>query len=169
LLTASFRSRLATGTLAVRLALPLAGCALDSNQLVSAPCRAHPTKAAAGRHFYGKSNKDSGIRRKTLRSMSRLYPRCGYGVDMVRIRCDSLGRPDSTRLVLWLSERAMFHEEQRGGLVFPERDCRNASCGSWRGRAGAKRSGSCRRGLWMCWARFGAWRHYGAWLGLPAL
>jgi hypothetical protein len=41
LLTASFRFGLATDTLAVQLALPLAGCALDFNQPVSTPCRAH--------------------------------------------------------------------------------------------------------------------------------
>lgn len=34
-------------TLAVRLALPLAGCALDFNQPVSAPCRAHEAKNLA--------------------------------------------------------------------------------------------------------------------------
>ena len=49
LLTASFRFHLAMDTLAVRLALPLAGCALDFNQLVSAPCRAHNEK---GREDY---------------------------------------------------------------------------------------------------------------------
>ena len=42
---ASFGFHLAMDTLAVRLALPLAGCALDFNQQVSAPCRAHKTKA----------------------------------------------------------------------------------------------------------------------------
>jgi hypothetical protein len=41
LLTASFRFHLAMDTLAVRLAVPLAGPALDFNQQVSAPCRAH--------------------------------------------------------------------------------------------------------------------------------
>ena len=49
LLTASFGFGLATGTLAVRLALPLAGCALDFNQLVTAPCRAHVTNGRPGR------------------------------------------------------------------------------------------------------------------------
>jgi len=44
LLAASFRFRLATDTLAVRLAVPLAGPALDLNQQVSAPCRAHNKK-----------------------------------------------------------------------------------------------------------------------------
>ena len=34
-------------TLAVWLALPLAGCALDLNQQVSAPCRAHENKNGA--------------------------------------------------------------------------------------------------------------------------
>jgi hypothetical protein len=42
--SASFRFHLAMDALAVRLALPLAGCALDFNQLVSAPCRAHQKK-----------------------------------------------------------------------------------------------------------------------------
>ena len=37
---ASFRFPLAMDTLAIRLAVPLAGSALDFNQLVSAPCRA---------------------------------------------------------------------------------------------------------------------------------
>lgn len=41
LLTASFGFGLATNTLAVRLALPLAGCALDFDQRVSAPCQAY--------------------------------------------------------------------------------------------------------------------------------
>ena len=50
LLTASFGFGLATDTLAVRLALPLAGCALDFNQLVSAPCRAH--KAKGPKHLF---------------------------------------------------------------------------------------------------------------------
>jgi hypothetical protein len=39
--TASFRFCLTTDTLAVQLALPLAGCALDFDQLIGAPCRAH--------------------------------------------------------------------------------------------------------------------------------
>src|ERR1035438_4857867 len=39
--TASFRFRLATDTLAVRLTLPLAGCVEDFHLQVSAPCRAH--------------------------------------------------------------------------------------------------------------------------------
>jgi len=39
--SASFRFHLAMDTLAVRLAVPLAGPALDFNQQVSAPCRAH--------------------------------------------------------------------------------------------------------------------------------
>jgi hypothetical protein len=47
LLTASFRFGLATDTLAVQLALPLAGCALDFNQPVSTPCRAHKQKIPA--------------------------------------------------------------------------------------------------------------------------
>jgi hypothetical protein len=38
---ASFRFHLAMDTLAIRLAVPLAGPALDFNQQVSAPCRAH--------------------------------------------------------------------------------------------------------------------------------
>ena len=45
MLTASFRFGLATDTLAVQLALPLAGCASDFNRQVSAPCRAHIQKA----------------------------------------------------------------------------------------------------------------------------
>ena len=44
LLSASFRFRLTADTLAVQLAVPLAGPALDFNQLVSAPCRAHKEK-----------------------------------------------------------------------------------------------------------------------------
>jgi hypothetical protein len=44
--TASSRFRLATGTLAVRLTLPLAGCVEDFHLQVSAPCRAHQKKAA---------------------------------------------------------------------------------------------------------------------------
>jgi hypothetical protein len=44
LYTAFFRFHLAVDTLAVRLALPLAGCALDFSQLVSTPCRAHIIK-----------------------------------------------------------------------------------------------------------------------------
>ena len=44
LLTASFRFGLATDTLAVQLALPLAGYALDFKQPVSTPCRAHKRK-----------------------------------------------------------------------------------------------------------------------------
>jgi hypothetical protein len=43
---ASFGFHVAMDTLAVRLALPLAGCALDLNQQVSAPCRAHKAKRA---------------------------------------------------------------------------------------------------------------------------
>ena len=49
LLTASFGFRLAADTLAVQLAVPLAGPALDFNQLVSAPCRAHKNKRATRR------------------------------------------------------------------------------------------------------------------------
>jgi hypothetical protein len=41
---ASSGSRLAMGTLAVRLTLPLAGCVEDLHLLVSAPCRAHQMK-----------------------------------------------------------------------------------------------------------------------------
>ena len=40
----SFRFHLAMDTLAIRLAVPLAGPALDFNQQVSAPCRAHKQK-----------------------------------------------------------------------------------------------------------------------------
>ncbi len=43
---ASSRFRLATGTLAVQLTLPLAGCVEDLHLQVSAPCRAHPRKRA---------------------------------------------------------------------------------------------------------------------------
>ncbi len=39
--SASFRFHLTVDTLAVRLAVPLAGPALDFHQLVIAPCRAH--------------------------------------------------------------------------------------------------------------------------------
>ena len=46
--SASFRFGLTADTLAVRLALPLAGCALDFDQLVSAPCRAHNEKGRRG-------------------------------------------------------------------------------------------------------------------------
>jgi hypothetical protein len=46
--SASFRFHLTADTLAVRLAVPLAGPALDFNQLVSAPCRAHKEKSAPG-------------------------------------------------------------------------------------------------------------------------
>jgi hypothetical protein len=45
LLTASFGFGLTTDTLAVRLAIPLAGPALDFHQRVIAPCRAHQKKA----------------------------------------------------------------------------------------------------------------------------
>jgi len=45
LLSASFRFRLAADTLAVQLAVPLAGPALDFNHLVSVPCRAHKETA----------------------------------------------------------------------------------------------------------------------------
>ncbi len=41
---ASSRFRLATGTLAVQLTLPLAGCVEDLHLQVSAPCRAHPKR-----------------------------------------------------------------------------------------------------------------------------
>src|SRR3974390_401399 len=40
------RIPLTEDTLAVRLALPLAGCALDFTQPVTAPCRAHQKKRA---------------------------------------------------------------------------------------------------------------------------
>jgi hypothetical protein len=39
--SASFRSPVTRGTLAVQLALPLVGCAKDSHLQVSAPCQAH--------------------------------------------------------------------------------------------------------------------------------
>jgi hypothetical protein len=44
--SASFRFHLAMDTLAVRLAVPLAGPALDFHQQVIAPCRAHKEMAA---------------------------------------------------------------------------------------------------------------------------
>src|SRR5512141_1531371 len=59
LLTASFRFGLTTDTLAVQLALPLAGYALDFNQLVSAPCRAHEDKKAASKDAAELSNNNS--------------------------------------------------------------------------------------------------------------
>src|SRR5271165_2809078 len=45
--TASSRSRLATGTLAVQLTLPLAGCVGDLHPQVNAPCRAHKNERVA--------------------------------------------------------------------------------------------------------------------------
>src|ERR1039457_4108934 len=46
--TASSRSPVTRGTLAVRLTLPLAGCVEDFHLQMSAPCRAHQTKTPAG-------------------------------------------------------------------------------------------------------------------------
>src|SRR6185312_5775112 len=51
LLSASFRSHLAMDTLAVQLALPLAGCVEDFHLQVNAPCRAHITKAPETRRL----------------------------------------------------------------------------------------------------------------------
>ena len=45
---ASFRSCLTTGTLAVRLTVPLAGSVRDFHPQVSAPCRAHIQRKKSG-------------------------------------------------------------------------------------------------------------------------
>ena len=70
LLTASFRFHLAMDTLAVRLALPLAGCALDFNQLVSAPCRAHNKKRPLARSL--RASKREAVFHFRCRQVSRL-------------------------------------------------------------------------------------------------
>ena len=78
LLTASFRFGLATDTLAVRLALPLAGCALDFNQLVSAPCRAHTKGGIRTRGYL--CYKDRTLRRSVLRqAVNAIELRVGGG------------------------------------------------------------------------------------------
>jgi hypothetical protein len=48
LLTASFRSPVARGTLAAQLTLPLAGCVEDFHLQMSAPCRAHKKTRPGG-------------------------------------------------------------------------------------------------------------------------
>ena len=55
--SASFRSPVARGTLAVQLTLPLVGCAKDFHLQVSAPCRAHGRPAGGQIGFADLSNR----------------------------------------------------------------------------------------------------------------
>ena len=68
--SASFRFHLAMDTLAVRLAVPLAGPALDFHQLVIAPCRAHHQK---GRIRPGSSHVSQALAPITRSAACRSY------------------------------------------------------------------------------------------------
>jgi len=81
LLTASFGFGLATNTLAVRLALPLAGCALDSYQPECALPGAHSKRAVpgCGTARAGTGLRVSGVWPRTWTLSGQLLPRAQPG------------------------------------------------------------------------------------------